>query len=66
MTAMEAQKRNLLKAKVVLALQSELGRAPKQDEVEQVTMLTRVMWKTVVGLHYQRKTMQKQGQLALF
>jgi len=66
MTSTDAQKKNVLKAKIAIAMQSELGRAPKPDEIEQVAMLTRVMWKTIVGLHYQRKSMKRQGQLALF
>ena len=46
------QKIGLLKAKVAVALQDELGRVPKQEEIEQVTMLARVMYKAVLGLHY--------------
>ncbi len=30
------QKKRLLKAKIAVALQDELGRVPKQDEIEQV------------------------------
>ncbi|HEU4965904.1 MAG TPA: hypothetical protein VFT53_00295 [Candidatus Saccharimonadales bacterium] len=66
MKVTDAQKKNLLNAKVAVALQSELGRQPKTAEIEQIAMLTRVMWKTVVGLHYQRKIMKQEGQLALF
>ena len=49
------QKRRLLKAKVAVALQNELGRVPKEEEIEQVTLLARVMYKAVLGLHYKRK-----------
>jgi len=66
MTASDVQKQNLLRAKVAVVLLDELGRAPRPAEIEQVAMLTRVLWKTVVGLHYQRKTMKREGQLALF
>src|SRR4051794_26222466 len=37
------QKRRLLKAKITVALQDELGRAPK--EINQVFLLTRVMYR---------------------
>ena len=60
------QKIRLLKAKVAVALQDELGRVPKQEEVEQVTMLARVMYKAVLGLHYKRKEQKRSGQLAIF
>jgi hypothetical protein len=60
------QKKRLLKAKVAVALQDELGRVPKDEEVEQVTLLARVMYKAVLGLHYKRKEQKKTGQLAIF
>jgi hypothetical protein len=60
------QKIRLLKAKVAVALQDELGRVPKTEEIEQVTLLARVMYKAVLGLHYKRKDQKKNGQLAIF
>ena len=60
------QKKQLLKAKIAVALQDELGRVPKSEEIEQVFLLARVMYKAVLGLHYQRKEQKKQGQLAIF
>lgn len=60
------QKQRLLKAKVAVALYNELGRVPKDEEIENVFLLTRVMYKAVLGLHFQRKVQKKQGQLALF
>lgn len=60
------QKQKILKAKVAVALYDELGRVPKDEEVENVLLLTRVMYKAVLGLHFQRKAQKKQGQLALF
>ncbi len=60
------QKKKLLKAKVAVALQNELGRVPKEEEIEQVTLLARVMYKAVLGLHYKRKEQKKAGQLAIF
>jgi hypothetical protein len=55
-----------VKAKVAIALQNELGRVPKEEEIEQVTLLARVMYKAVLGLHYKRKEQKKSGQLAIF
>jgi hypothetical protein len=60
------QKKRLLKAKVAVALQRELGRVPKEAEIEQVTLLTRVMYRTVLGLRYKRRAQKQTGQLAIF
>jgi hypothetical protein len=60
------QKNRLLKAKIAVALHDELGRVPKQEEIEQVFTLTRVMYKAVLGLHFKRKEQKKSGQLAIF
>jgi hypothetical protein len=60
------QKKKLLKAKVAVALQDELGRVPKKEEIDRVFLLTRVMYKAVLGLHYNRQEQKKSGQLAIF
>jgi len=60
------QKKRLLKAKIAVALQDELGRVPKEDEIDQVFLLSRVMYKAILGLHFKRKEQKKQGQLAIF
>ena len=60
------QKNRLLKAKIAVALQDELGRVPKQEEIEQVFLMARVMWKAVLGLHFKRKEQKKTGQLPIF
>ena len=60
------QKIRLLKAKIAVALHDELGRVPKQDEIEQVFLMAKVMHKAVLGLHYKRKEQKKNGQLAIF
>jgi len=65
-TMTREQKDRLLKAKVAVALYDELGRVPKDEEVENIFLLTRVMYKAVLGLHFQRKAQKKTGQLALF
>jgi hypothetical protein len=60
------QKNKLLKAKIAVALQDELGRVPSTKEIEQVFTLTKVMYKAVLGLHFKRKEQKKSGQLAIF
>ena len=60
------QKKRLLKAKIAVALHDELGRVPKTDEIEQVFLLSRVMYKAILGLRYRRKEQKKEGQLAIF
>ena len=60
------QKKRLLKAKIAVALHDELGRVPKDEEVNQILLLTRVMYKAVLGLHYKRQEQKKNGQLAIF
>jgi hypothetical protein len=60
------QKKKLLKAKIAVALQDELGRVPKKEEVDRVFLLTRVMYKAVLGLHFKRQEQKKSGQLAIF
>jgi hypothetical protein len=60
------QKKKLLKAKIAVALHVELGRVPKTQEVDQVFLLACVMYKAVLGLHYQRQQQKKDGQLAIF
>ena len=60
------QKKRLLKAKIAVALHDELGRVPKDEEVDQIFLLTRVMYKAVLGLHYKRQEQKKNGQMAIF
>jgi hypothetical protein len=60
------QKKKLLKAKIAVALHDELGRVPKDEEVNQIFLLTRVMYKAVLGLHFKRQEQKKSGQLAIF
>jgi hypothetical protein len=60
------QKKKLLKAKIAVALQDELGRVPKEEEINRVFFLTRVMYKAVLGLHYKRQEQKKSGQLSIF
>jgi hypothetical protein len=60
------QKKKLLKAKIAVALHDELGRVPKKEEIDNVFLLARVMYKAVLGLHYKRQEQKKNGQMAIF
>ncbi len=62
----QEQKKKLLKAKIAVALHDELGRIPKEEEINRVFLLTRVMYKAVLGIHYKRQEQKKNGQLAIF
>ena len=61
-----SEQKKLLKARIAVALHDELGRVPKKEEIEQVFLMARVMYKAVLGLHYQRQEQKKAGQLAIF
>ena len=60
------QKKKLLKAKIAVALHDELGRVPKKEEIDNVFLLARVMYKAVLGLHFQRRQQKTSGQLPLY
>jgi len=54
------QKKRLLKAKIAVALQDETGKVPSKEKVEEVFLLTRVMYKAVLGLYFKRKERYRQ------
>ena len=60
------QKKKLLRAKIAVALHDELGRVPKEEEIHQVFLLSRVMYTAILRLHYKRKAQKRNGQLAIF
>jgi hypothetical protein len=64
--ALPEQKKRLLKAKIAVALHDELGRVPKEEEINQVFLLSRVLYKAVLGLHFRRQEQKRNGQLAIF
>lgn len=63
---MTEKKKRLLKAKIAVALHNELGRVPKKEEIDQVFLLARVMYKAVLGLHFAKQQQKQNGQLAIF
>ena len=60
------QKRKLLTAKVAVALRHELGHPPTREQIEEVSLLARVLYKAVLGLHHKRRAQKASGQLAIF
>ena len=64
--ALPKQKKKLLKAKIAVALNDELVRVPKEEEINQVFLSFRVMYKAVLGLHFRRQEQKRNGQLAIF
>ena len=60
------QKKKLLKAKIAVALHDELGRVPTEQEINNIFLTARVMYKAVLGLHFTRLEQKKNGQLAIF
>jgi hypothetical protein len=63
---MSMQRQKLLKAKMALALYSEYGQVPKEDEIEHNYHVTCVLHKAVLAARYLRKRQRQSGQLALF
>ncbi len=63
---MTAQQQYRLRAKISLALLEELGRRPTADEVEKYSRLARVLYKAVLGTHFERQQQKQSGQLAIF
>ncbi len=64
--ALPDQRKKLLKAKIAVALRDELGRIPDQNEVDRICLLTRVMYKAVLGLHYRRQEQKERGRLSTY
>lgn len=64
--SMNEQKKKLLRAKVAVALLDELGRKPTPVEVEKFTLAARVLYKAVLGLHFERKEQKRSGQMVIF
>jgi hypothetical protein len=63
---MDEGKKKMLKAKISLALLDELGRRPTEHEVERFFLAARVLYKAVLGIHFDRQQQKKNGQLPLF
>jgi hypothetical protein len=64
--ALPEHQKKRFKAKIAVALQSELGRGPTEEEIDTIFLTARVMEKAVLGLHFQRQKQKKSGQLDIF
>ena len=60
------QQHKVLKAKVAMALYSEYGRVPRENEIDEVYHLTLVLYESVLSTYFLRKQQQQSGQLVLF
>lgn len=60
------QKDRLLRAKIALSLYSELGRVPKEQEIERYYRLARVLRTSILGTHFLRTKQMQHNQMALF
>ena len=63
---MEDGKKKMLTAKISVALLDELGRIPTREEIERYARAARVLYKAVLGLHFERTHQKKYGQIPLF
>jgi hypothetical protein len=63
---MDEGKKKALKAKVSVALYDELGRVPTREEIDKYSRVARVLYKAVLGLHFERRHQKKNGQIPLF
>jgi hypothetical protein len=61
-----AQKQRILKAKVAVAMYDEFHKVPKEEEIEYMYRLSRILYKAVVGTHFLRRRQEQNGQLSLF
>jgi len=43
-----------------------LGRQPTKAEIERFSLAARVLYKTILGLHYERQVQKETGELAIF
>ena len=53
--ALTDQKKRFLKAKIAVSLQNEPGRVHTEEEINNVFLLSRVIYKAVLGLHLTRQ-----------
>ena len=63
---MTEKKKRLLDAKIALALRDEYGRQPTGQEVKRYSLAARVLYKAVLGVHFERQSQKKRGQIPLF
>lgn len=60
------QKQKILKTKIAVAMYDELHKVPREEEIEYMYRLSRILYKAVVGMHFIRRRQEQNGQLPLF
>jgi hypothetical protein len=60
------QKKNLLRAKIALAFYYETGRVLTEEDIDHHYLHARVNYTAIVGVHFKRKEIKKNGQLPIF
>jgi hypothetical protein len=60
------QKKKLLRAKIALGLYYETGEVPTEEDINHHYLHARVNYTAIVGVHFKRKEMKKNGQLPIF
>ena len=63
-TAHSIQRQRVLKARVALALYSEYGYVPKEEDVEHVYYLARVLYEAILGAYFLRSQQKQSGWVA--
>ena len=60
------QKQKILKAKVAVAMYDEFHKVPREEEIEYMYRLSRILYKAVIGTHFIRRRQAQNNQLPLF
>ena len=55
------QEKRLLRAKIAIAIQDETGKAPTEEQINQVFFLSRVMWKSSPGTALRTEEAERRG-----
>lgn len=60
------QKQSLFTAKVAAVPRHETSHVPSREQMDEVALLARVLYKAVLGVHFTRKQREASGQLPIF
>jgi hypothetical protein len=60
------QKKELLRAKIAVALYHEKGHVPTTEEIDHFYLHARVNYTAILGVHFKRQEMKKAKQLPIF
>ena len=59
------QNQKLVRANVAATLHNETGKVPSCEQIEEVTLPTRVLYKAVLGVHFKRQEQKAAGHLPI-